>query len=215
MARPDTDRVAIASLLMRLRSAGIDDPALLRAFETVPRRLFVPASCHDDAYADRSVPIECGQTLGSPSAMAAALRALAVKPGHSVLEIGCGSGYQAALIDACGGRVVTLERFRTLVDLAEDRFTALKRPVTVVHADGFDGWPRNAPYDRIIVDGAVERIPAALMDQLSDKGVLVAPVGSGAGQKLVRIVRDGRLYNRTELGPCRAVPLVEGLASRL
>jgi protein-L-isoaspartate(D-aspartate) O-methyltransferase len=211
----ERDKVALAAMIMRVRSRGLDDPRMLRAIEAVPRRFFVPARDKDEAYADRAVPIECGQTLTAPSVMAQVLRALDPAPGQQILDIGCGSGYQAAVLATFGARVVTLERYRTLVDLAEDRFTALKLPVSVVAADGLEGFSRHAPYDRIVVNGAVARVPAALMDQLGDRGVLVAPVGTGLSQTLVRIVRDGRLYNRTEIGTVRFVPLVEGLASRL
>jgi protein-L-isoaspartate(D-aspartate) O-methyltransferase len=209
------DRIAIAELMMRLRGQGLSDPRLLRAFETVPRRLFVPSRYHEDAYRDRAVPIECGQTLNAPSTVAHLLSVLDPQPGQKVLEIGCGSGYQAAILVALGGRVVTLDRYRTLIELAEDRFAALKVAPKALAADGFEGLAAEAPYDRIIVDGAVQRVPSALMDQLADHGVLLAPVGTGPSQTLVRIVRDGRLFNRTEIGAVRFVPLVEGLASRL
>jgi protein-L-isoaspartate(D-aspartate) O-methyltransferase len=211
----DRDRIAIAELIMKLRAQGVSDSVLLRAIEQVPRRMFVPSRYHDDAYLDRAVPIECGQTLNAPSTVAAVLGAAAVQAGHKVLEIGTGSGYQAAVLVALGARVVSLDRYRTLVDLAQDRFAALRLSLTVVAADGFAGHPPAAPYDRIIVDGSVPRVPAALMDQLADRGTLVAPVGEGPVQTLVRIVRDGRLFNRTEVGPARFVPLVEGLARRL
>ncbi|HUG62323.1 MAG TPA: protein-L-isoaspartate(D-aspartate) O-methyltransferase [Methylomirabilota bacterium] len=209
------DRVAMASLTMKLRSIGLSDARLLGAFETVPRRLFAPARFHEDAYLDRAVPIECGQTLSAPSTVALGLQALGAGAGQAVLEIGCGSGYQAAILARIGARVTTLDRYRTLVDLASDRFATLKLTVEALAADGFEGFARRAPFDRIIVDGAVTRVPPALMDQLADKGVLVAPVGDGQTQTLVRITRDGRLFNRTEMGTVRFVPLVEGLASRL
>jgi protein-L-isoaspartate(D-aspartate) O-methyltransferase len=159
MGANERDSVALASLVMRLRALGLAEPRLVGAFETVPRRLFVPARYHEDAYADRAVPIECGQTLQAPSAMAGALKALDPRPGQAILEVGCGSGYQAAVLAALGARVVTLDRYRTLVELAEDRFASLKLSVTALAADGFDGFSRHAPYDRILVDGAVARVP--------------------------------------------------------
>jgi protein-L-isoaspartate(D-aspartate) O-methyltransferase len=161
------------------------------------------------------VPIECGQTLDAPSSVATVLGAAGVQPGHRVLEIGCGSGYQAAVLAAIGARVVTVDRYRTLVDLAADRFTTLKLPVTALHADGLEGHPGGGPFDRIIVDGAVTRIPPVLLDQLADGGMLVAPVGTGPTQPLVRIIRDGRLFNRMDVAEVRFVPLVEGVARRL
>jgi protein-L-isoaspartate(D-aspartate) O-methyltransferase len=211
----DRDRVAMASLVMGLRAMGLTDSRLIGALETVPRRLFVPARYHDDAYADRAVPIECGQILSAPSTVAEMLKTLDLKPGQSVLEVGCGAGYQAAILSAFGARVVTLDRYRTLIELAEDRFTALKLPVTTAIADGFEGYVRHAPYERIIVDGAVSRVPPALLEQLANGGVLIAPVGTGPTQTLVRMTREGRLYNRTDLGTVRFVPLTPGLAVRL
>lgn len=212
----ERDREPNARLVARLTNQGKVDAQVLAAFTAVPRRLFVGAPDQAFAYEDRSVPIECGQSLQSPTIMAQALTALSPTPQSKVLEIGCGSGFQAALLARLAGRIVTLDRFRTLVELAEDRLSALKvGNVTVLLADGLDGFTRHAPYDRILVDGAVERVPAALMDQLADKGTLVAPVGRGPVQTLVKIVRDGRLFHRTEIGPVRFVPLVEGVAARL
>lgn len=212
----ERDRVAMAELAMKLRAVGLSDARLLAALETVPRRMFLAAPYQSSAYLDRALPIECGQTLSAPSTIAAMIAALDVKPEHKVLEVGCGSGYQAAVLSKIAGRVVTLDRYRTLVELAEDRLGALKiTTVTPLVADGFEGFTRHAPYDRIIVDGAVAKIPTALMDQLADRGVLVAPVGTGATQSLVRVVRDGRLFHRSEIGQVRFVPLVEGIASRL
>jgi protein-L-isoaspartate(D-aspartate) O-methyltransferase len=211
----ERDREAMAALAMKLRSLGLADPRLIGAFEMIPRRLFVPARYHEDAYADRAVPIECGQTLNAPSTVARILAALDLRPGQSVLEIGCGSGYQAAILAAYGARVVTIDRYRTLIELAEGRFASLKLTINALAGDGLEGYPRTAPYDRILIDGSVPRVPPVLMDQLADKGVLIAPVGPGDKQTLVRITRDGRLYNRVELGPARFVPLVEGMASRL
>ena len=211
----ERDRDAAGRLIERLKSQGVVDDRVLAAFAAVPRRLFVSAADQAVAYEDRALPIECGQMLGSPSTMAMMLTALAPTEDSKVLEIGCGSGFQAALLARLAGRVVTLDRFRTLVELAEDRFSALKIDVSALVADGLDGFTRHAPYDRIIVDGAVQRIPTALMDQLADKGILVAPVGTGGAQAIVRIVRDGRLFHRSEIGRGRFVPLVEGIASRL
>ncbi len=215
MTVAERDREALAALTMRLRAAGISGPRLLAALERVPRRLFVPARWHEDAYRDRAVPIECGQMLMAPSVVARVLEAASVVPGQGLLEIGCGAGYQAAVAATMGARVVTLDRFRSLVDLAADRFASLRLQVEAIQADGLEGFSRRAPFDRIIVDGAVPRVPPVLLDQLADKGVLVAPVGTGPAQTLVRITRDGRLFNRVELGEVRYVALVEGVASHL
>lgn len=212
----DRDRSSMADLVAKLRVAGAGETRVLDAMESLPRRVFVSAPYQADAYLDRAIPIECGQSMTSPSTVAAMITALDVRPEHKVLEVGCGSGYQAAVLSRLTRAVVTLDRFRTLVELAEDRMTAMKiEGVTVLVADGLEGFTRHAPYDRILVDGAVPKIPGPLMDQLADRGVMVAPVGTGGAQTLVRIVRDGRLYHRAELGQVRYVPLIEGVASRL
>lgn len=210
------DLAGTADLVRILMSVGVDDERILAAFGAVPRRLFLAAPYQPNAYTDRAMPIECGQTMSAPSTSACLAAALDVGPDHAVLEVGCGSGYQAAVLSQLAKRVHTLDRYRTLVALAEDRYALLKLSgITPIHADGFDGYSRHAPYDRILVDGAVERIPHALMDQLADRGVLIAPVGGAGQQSLVRVVRDGRLFHRTEIGTVRFVPLVEGLAARL
>lgn len=212
----ERDRTAMATLAARLKTIGVADDRIAARFEAIPRRLFLSAPYQPGAYVDRAVPIECGQVLPAPSTMASMIAALSIEGDHKVLEIGCGSGFQAAILAGLARQVVTLDRFRTLVELAEDRLVALKiENVAAIVADGFDGFTRHAPYDRILVDGAVGKVPGALMDQLSDRGVLVAPVGTGPQQSLVRIVRDGRLFHRSEWGPVRFTPLIEGVASRL
>ncbi|WP_181704070.1 protein-L-isoaspartate(D-aspartate) O-methyltransferase [Chthonobacter albigriseus] len=216
MKPADSDRAGAEKLARRVAEQGVTDERILAAIAAVPRRIFLAAAYQASAYADRALPIECGQTISPPSTTAMLVAALDLKPEHKLLEIGTGSGYQTVLLARLAAAVVTLERFRTLTDLAADRFALLKVPnVQAFHADGFDGYPRHAPYDRILLDGAVSRIPHPVLDQLADRGLLVAPVGTGPEQTLVRVVRDGRLFHRTELGPVRFTPLVEGLAARL
>lgn len=187
----EPDKVAMAELTMKLRGMGVTDTRLLRALELVPRRMFVAAAHQASAYLDRSLPIECGQTINAPSTVALMVSALAVEPGHKVLEVGCGSGFQAAILAHLAAQVVTMDRFRSLIDIAEDRLTALKiTNVITLLGDGLEGFTRYAPYDRILLDGAVEKVPTALLDQLADRGILVAPVGVGHTQTLVRISRD-------------------------
>lgn len=212
----ERDRNDMAALAARIAANGIADERILDAFREIPRRMFLSAPYQSGAYGDTAVPIECGQIIAAPSTMAAMLVALDVRPEHKVLEVGCGSGFQAAILARLVRQVVTLDRFRTLIELAEDRFAAMKiGNVVAMVADGLEGFTRHAPYDRILVDGAVAKVPGALMDQLSDRGILVAPVGTGPQQTVVRIVRDGRLFHRTEIGPARFGPLIEGVASRL
>ncbi len=212
----EPDKVAIAELTMKLRGMGVTDTRLLRALELVPRRMFVAAAHQASAYLDRSLPIECGQTISAPSTVALMVSALGVGPEDKVLEVGCGSGFQAAILAHLAAQVVTMDRFHSLIDIAEDRLTALKiLNVITLLGDGLEGFTRYAPYNRILVDGAVEKVPTALLDQLADKGTLVAPVGTGHTQTLVRISRDGRLFHRAELGKIRQFPLKEGVARRL
>ena len=212
----EPDRVAMAELTMKLRGIGITDTRLLSALETIPRRMFISASYRASAYLDRAVPIECGQMMNAPSTVATQVAMLDVRPEHRVLEVGCGSGFQAAVISRLASHVVSIDRFHSLIDLADDRLSALKIVnVSTMLGDGLEGFTRQAPYDRILLDGAVEKVPTALLDQLSDRGILVAPLGTGPTQMLVRISRDGRLFHRTELMPVRARPLREGVARRL
>lgn len=216
MAPERSDRVGAEELAERLRDDGIADETFLAAVAAVPRRLFLASAYQASAYSDRALPIECGQTISAPSTTATLVQSLTLKPDHKILEIGTGSGYQSAILGRLVAHVVSVERFRTLAELATERMALLKvANVQVLHADGFDGFTRSAPYDRILLDGSVARIPPAVLDQLADRGILVAPVGTGAEQTLVRVVRDGRLFHRTEIGPVRFVPLVEGLAARL
>jgi len=210
------DKAALVEMLAGLRRDGVTDRRILSAIAAVPRRVFVSAPYQPSAYTDKALPIECGQVMSAPSVTAVLLAALDLKLDHKVLEVGTGSGYQTAILAHMVTRVVTMDRFRTLGELAEDRLAALKiENVNVIVADGLEGFTRHAPYDRILVDGAVSRIPPPLLDQLGDKGVLVAPVGTGSSQTLVRVVRDGRLFHRQEVGTVRFVPLVEGVAARL
>ncbi|AXS40537.1 protein-L-isoaspartate(D-aspartate) O-methyltransferase [Breoghania sp. L-A4] len=203
---------------MQLRARGVSDARLLSAIERVPRRLFLAARQHVLAYVDTQLPIECGQSISAPSTIATMLEHLKVGARDSVLEIGTGSGYQAALLSHLAARVVTLERYRTLVELARQRLATLRMDsVQVELADGLLGWAKEAPFGRIIVTGSVEAIPEALKAQLDpDGGVLIAPVGvPGQPQKLTRVVRSGDDFAQTEVAPVRFVPMVAGIAARL
>lgn len=211
------DREAIAALILRLRRLGIRDRRVLSAMETVPRRLFVEASAHRVAYEDRPLPIECGQTISAPSMVALMTEALQVEPEHAVLEVGTGSGFQAAVLAHLAREVFTVERYRALLTLAEERFAALRlHNVTARLGDGAEGWPEKAPFDRIVVTAAATEVPPALVAQLKLGGIVVLPVGAeGAPQKLLKVVRLADRTETTELCDVRFVPLVPGVASRL
>jgi protein-L-isoaspartate(D-aspartate) O-methyltransferase len=205
--------------LLAMRRRGIHDVRVLRALELVPRERFVDPEQSRHAYGDHALPIECGQTISQPYVVAAMSEALEVEPSHKVLEIGTGSGYQAAVLAHLAGEVFSVERYRTLAEIAERRLRDLELDnVTVVVGDGSLGLPEHAPFDRIVVTAAAGEIPQALMDQLVEGGVIVAPVGpSGSVQSLVRIRKGaaGEEPEREELMQVRFVPLVPGKASAL
>ena len=211
MTEPPTPKVL--RLLMELRGAGFSDARVLGAIERVPREIFVPATFRDQAWENVALPIGQGQTISQPLVVALMTEALEVGERHKVLEIGTGSGYQAAVLARLCRRVFTLERHRGLLKEAEKRFAELKlHNVTTRFGDGTKGWPEQAPFDRLIVTAAAADIPGNLLDCLVDGGVLVAPVGEEhRDQQLIRVRREGDSFRNEELGPVRFVPLVEGL----
>ena len=181
MARTTAGRqhdVGRMEFLLTLRRRGIGDQAVLRAMDEVPRERFVEADFADSAYADQALPIACGQTISQPYVVAYMTEQLGVRPQHRVLEIGTGSGYQAAVLSRLAREVVSVERYRTLAEQARERLAALGYDnVEVIVGDGFAGAPERAPFDRIIVTAAAENVPQALLDQLADGGVMVLPLG--------------------------------------
>nr|WP_207145411.1 protein-L-isoaspartate(D-aspartate) O-methyltransferase [Afifella marina] len=207
----------MASLILRLRELGISDRKVLGAIETVPREAFVPDLYRDDAYLDRALPIECGQTISAPSVVAMMTTALELEPRHHVLEIGTGSGYQAAILARLSRRVTTLERYRTLLELAQTRWDLLGiTNIAGIVADGSKGWQTQAPFDRILVTAAAAVAPAKLVAQLVDGGILVAPVGPvDAVQRLTLFRKEGTRVDTRDLGAVRFVPLIEGIARNL
>jgi protein-L-isoaspartate(D-aspartate) O-methyltransferase len=201
------------SLLAALRKQGIEDRRVLDAIAAVPRESFVEDAFSDQAYADQALPISCGQTISQPYVVALMTEALDVKAGHRVLEIGTGSGYQAAVLSHLCKRVYTVERYRTLADKAGEKFKALNlKNVTQTVGDGTKGWPQLAPYDRIIVTAAAKDVPQALLEQLVPGGIMVLPIEERAGkQDLYRITKTDAGFDRKHLLPVRFVPLVEGV----
>jgi len=215
--RQEQRRVRIADLILRLRQAGITDQRVVAAIESVPRDVFVPADWRAEAYAERALPIDCGQMLTAPVIVAMMTAALDVGDHDRVLEVGTGTGYQTAVLAGLARRVYTIDRFRTLVAAAESRFKTLRlaNVVTAV-GDGMAGWPDEAPFDRIIVTAAGEEVPAALMEQVQVGGVIVMPIGPGEEvQKLTRLERDEEGFTATTLADVRFVPLIAGVAEHL
>jgi len=213
----DAEQVARAELAMHLRRQNVAGRAVLAALESVPRSLFLEARHKSLAYADRAAPIECGQTISQPSVVAMMTEALGLAPHMRVLEIGTGSGYQSAILARLAAEVVSVERYPFLSELAAERLRVLKIGNVALHVgDGHEGWPEDAPYDRIIVTAAVEAVPAPLVEQLGEGGVMVVPVGPRDGyQELMRCtLQDGQLEGE-RLADVRFVPLLPGAASGL
>ena len=213
----DGEQAERAAFILRLRQRGIRDLAVLRAIELVPRPLFVDPMMRRHAYDDVALPIACGQTMSQPSLVASMTEALGVTADQTVLEVGTGSGYQAAVLSHLAARVVTVDRYRSLVSEAQTRFEVLGlRNVTAYVGDGANGMPARAPFDRILVTAAATDLPAALMDQLKLGGVIIAPLGAPEEvQTLVRIVKEQSGRSRTDLMKVRFVPLVPGAAATL
>ncbi|HZP19163.1 MAG TPA: protein-L-isoaspartate(D-aspartate) O-methyltransferase [Bauldia sp.] len=213
----DARKTRIGELILRLRRAGITEQRVVAAIESVPRDMFVPPESRGQAYAERALPIDCGQTISAPLIVGMMTAALDVGDRDRVLEIGTGTGYQAAVLSRLCRRVYTIERFRTLVQAAESRFRTLRiSNITTLVGDGSRGWPEQAPFDRIIVTAAAEEIPEALVKQLRVGGVMVLPVGPHDGlQKLVRVERTETGTAMRELADVRFVPLIPGKAERL
>jgi protein-L-isoaspartate(D-aspartate) O-methyltransferase len=203
--------------LLDLRRRGIGDQAVLRAMDEVPREHFVDPDYLEAAYADQALPIACGQTISQPYVVAYMTEQLAVAPRHRLLEIGTGSGYQAAVLSRLAREVVTVERFRTLADAARARLTTLGYDnVTVVVGDGLAGHAALAPYERIIVTAAAESIPQALVAQLAEGGVMVLPLGPhGGAQRIVKLTKSAEGTAREDLIWVRFVPLLPGQAREL
>ncbi len=195
----------------QLKTRGIKDKRVLYAFKKVPRHLFVTPEKRHQAYEDHPLPIGLNQTISQPYIVALMTQSLQLKGDERVLEIGTGSGYQAAILAELAEHVYTVERFEELSQYASSLLKELGYDnVSVKTGDGSKGWPEKAPFQGIIVTAAASRIPPALLDQLSPNGKLVVPVGDYLAQELLRISKDeeGRII-KEESGGCRFVPLIE------
>ena len=210
-------------LIKELRRQGVRDERVLAAIANTPREMFVDAPFADSAYHNSALPIACGQTISQPFVVAYMTEHLEVGENMRVLEIGTGSGYQAAVLSPLCRRVYTIERHRPLLDKARERFTQLKlENVVTKHGDGFAGWLEQAPFDRILLSCAVQQVPQALVDQLKLGGILIAPVGTvpksdGFGilesisQRLTKMIRNETGVTEEVLIPVVFVPMVAGL----
>ncbi len=213
----DTPATRMARLLLALRSQGVTDGKVLTAIEKTPRELFTPELFKERAFEDSALPIACGQTISQPFIVGLMTQALRIERRDRVLEIGTGSGYQTAILSRLARLVYTIERYRTLMKEAEARFATLGLTNIITRfGDGGEGWPEQAPFDRIMVTAAAPGEPKALLAQLKPTGVLVAPIGKGPVQSLVRYTGDGKGGFQVEkLLDVRFVPLLDGVAKEL
>ena len=210
--RPDSGRIR---LVLGLRRGGVTETRVLAAMEQVPREMFVPETFRDRAYDATALPIGHHQTVSEPLVVAQMTQALEAGERHKVLEIGTGSGYQATVLARLCRRLYTIERHADLLRQAEARFARLRLTnITSQVGDGALGWPRQAPFDRIMVTAAAADVPETLVGQLAVGGVMVVPVGSPDGdQRLVRVRRGEDSTEIENLLDVRFVPLVNGLES--
>ena len=205
------------SLLMALRRQGITDNRVLAAIEKTPREVFVEETFEPSAYENTALPIACGQTISQPYVVAYMTQALELDEKMRVLEIGTGSGYQAAVLAPLCRRVYTIERHRPLLAKAENRFRALGlHNITTRFGDGFKGWPEQAPFDRIIVTAAVPKVPESLIEQLKPGGIMILPLGEqvsaeSISQLLTKIIKTDTGVRREPLIPVMFVPMLPGV----
>jgi len=198
---------------MALRRQGIVDARVLSALEHVPRDIFLSPAQQDEAYEDKALPIACGQTISQPFIVAFMTQLMEVGDRMKVLEVGTGSGYQAAILAKLCRRVYTIERHLPLLKEAERRFAQLDiSNITTSYGDGTKGWPQQAPFDRIIVTAAARKVPDTLLAQLKTGGILVMPVGDEEGQVLMRMRMTEAGPVEERLLPVRFVPLMDGVA---
>ncbi len=211
MSSPDPLKIR---LILDLRRAGITDIRVLAAIERVPREVFAPDAFRHQVYENTALPIACHQTLSAPIVVARMTQALDVTDRTKVLEIGTGSGYQAAILSRLCRRVYTVERYRALQLEAEARFASLGfSNLTTRVGDGTLGWPEQAPFERIIVTAAASDAPPVLAEQLSQDGIMVVPIEDGlGGHRLIRFRKCGFELDSNDLGPIRFVPLIASRA---
>lgn len=197
-------------MVRRLEAQGITDQKVLEVMRRIPRHLFIPNALWDHAYADHPVPIDRGQTISQPYIVALMTQALQLEKSDRVLEIGTGSGYQTAILAELAKHVYTIERFPELSEKAKKLLTeAGYTNISFLVGDGTLGWPEEAPFDKIIVTAAAPEVPKAFVEQLSERGRLVIPVGGRQVQTLLALTKEeGGKLRREELCACSFLPLV-------
>ncbi|BCH25236.1 protein-L-isoaspartate(D-aspartate) O-methyltransferase [Mesorhizobium sp. L-8-3] len=211
------DREGFAAFLLRLRGNGIVTKDLVAAFEATPRRAFIPGQWQSLSWSDRMIPIECGEAIEGADLQAAVLLALDLQPGVRVLEIGTGTGFTAAVMARLAARVVTVERYKTLTELARQRFENIGLTNAFIRlADGGNGLPGEGPFDRIVVWTAFDSLPRPFVDQLSSGGVMIAPIGPGEGvQDVAKLTKVGSRFEREDIGQVRLQPIAKGVAAAI
>lgn len=214
MSKPSGEGYSVETLIASLRRNGISDESVLSAISRVRREAFVDAALASDAYADEALPIACRQTISQPFVVAYMTQALELQPHHCVLEIGTGSGYQAAILSQLCRQVRTIERYADLHRSASERLSRLGyRNVLTKWGDGYAGWPEAAPFDRILVTAAATELPKALLAQLAPDGVMVLPMGASiADQYIHRLRNRGGAWDDEKLIAVRFVPMLVGTA---
>ncbi len=198
-------------LIKILRSKGIEDENVLEAMNRVPRHLFMDSAFEEFAYKDQAFPIAAGQTISHPFTVAKQSSLLHVKRGDKILEIGTGSGYQAAVLVEMGAEVYTIERQKDLFDFSQRIFKKIKiRPKYATYGDGYKGFPSFAPFDSIIVTAGSPTIPKTLLKQLKVGGIMVIPIGKDSNQMMTTFLRVGEKdFEKMEFGDCQFVPMLE------
>jgi protein-L-isoaspartate(D-aspartate) O-methyltransferase len=213
----DDSRFHAARLVLALRQAGVTDQRVTEALEKTPREPFVPRPFIDSAWENVELPIDCGQTLTRPVTVGVMLQALDVRRENAVLEVGCGSGYVAAVLSRLARRVYSIDRYRTLVERARLTLETLgSSRIEVRHGDGLQGWPEAAPFDRALLMGSVRELPTAIVNQLAPNGIVVAPMERGGDQMIMRFDRqaDGS-FREIPVAKSQFTPLQPGVAREL
>ncbi len=199
-------------LVEELERKGIKDKTTLAAIGKVPRQCFVNISVMDDAYLDKALPIGQGQTISQPYTVAVQTELLSVNPKEKVLEIGTGSGYQAAVLAECGVELYSIERQKGLFETTREKLKSLNYKIHCIFGDGFEGLPEQAPFDKIIITAGASEIPEKLLRQLKVGGIMVLPLGEGGKQQMFRIERISDTdFEQKRLGDFAFVPMLQGV----
>lgn len=214
--QPD-EREAFAAFLLRLRGKGVGSKELVAAFEATPRREFLQSRWQSAAWSERMSPIECGEAIEGADLQAQVIAALELNNSHRVLEVGTGSGFTAAVMARLAGRVITLDRYRTLAEQARQRFDKLGLTNAAARqADGTNGLPGEGPFDRIVAWTAFEGLPRPFVDQLSTGGIMITPIGPPESEQvLAKLTKVGSRFERMDIATVRLQPIGKGVAAVL